>query len=204
MTTFTSRGVPMAENSDAADIAARVNAVADVVHDRPGVSALTTVQRDALSGSDLWDGRVILNTTTDQLQSYDLATTTWDDVAPEAVFTPYTPALTGFTVTNQNAYHCAIGDHVTVSYRALVAGVTGQMQVAFPFPAARVPISTLVLGSCFAGDVSVGNAYGIGTAYIVDANKFGFVSEAGVWQGAIPFAWAAGDTLSFTLTYERA
>ena len=64
MTTYTSRNVPMAEDTDAADIAARVNPVAQLHHDRPGVSALTTVQRDALAGSELWPGRVIFNTTT--------------------------------------------------------------------------------------------------------------------------------------------
>lgn len=70
MTTFTSRGVPMAEGSDAADIAGRVNPVAQIVHDRPGVSAFTTAQRNALAGSDLWAGRVIFNTTTQAHEVY--------------------------------------------------------------------------------------------------------------------------------------
>lgn len=82
MTTYTSRGVPMAEGTDPADIAARVNAVANIVHDRPGVSPLTTTERDALSGSSLWDGRVILNTTLDQLQRYDLGVTGWAGIYP--------------------------------------------------------------------------------------------------------------------------
>lgn len=81
MTTFTSRGVPMVEATDPADIAARVNPVAQLAHDRPGVSALTTTQRNALAGAELWDGRVILNTTTDRINRYDLGTTTWIEIA---------------------------------------------------------------------------------------------------------------------------
>lgn len=70
MTTYTSRGVPQAEESDPANIADRVNAVADVVHDRPGVSPLTTAQRNALAGAELWPGRVIFNTTTQAHEIY--------------------------------------------------------------------------------------------------------------------------------------
>lgn len=69
MTTYTSRNVPMVEDSDAADIAARVNPVAQIVNDRPGISPLTTTQRNALAGSELWAGRVIFNTTT---QAYEI------------------------------------------------------------------------------------------------------------------------------------
>lgn len=46
-----------------------------------GVSTVTTTERDALTGSDLWDGRVVLNITTDRLNRYDLGTTTWVEVA---------------------------------------------------------------------------------------------------------------------------
>lgn len=83
MTTLTSRGVPLAESTDPADIAARVNPVAQLVHDRPGVSALTTTERNALTGVELWDGRVILNTTADRLQRWDAGTATWVQI-PDA------------------------------------------------------------------------------------------------------------------------
>lgn len=44
---------------------------AAAVHDaRPGVAVLTTVQRDALAGAELWNGRLIVNTTTNRLERY--------------------------------------------------------------------------------------------------------------------------------------
>jgi hypothetical protein len=44
---------------------------------RPGVSVVTTTARNAYAGTDLWDGRIIWNTTTNQLEKYDLGTTSW-------------------------------------------------------------------------------------------------------------------------------
>jgi hypothetical protein len=235
-----SRGAPYPLGTDPNDAAGWIDQLAGWVNDRPGVAALTTTQRNALTGVELWDGRVILNTTTDRINRYDLGTLTWveiadtsqvaallattgtpaalgtasrgvstsaaraDHVHPEPVFTAYTPTLTGFTVSSQEAFHCAIGKHVTVTWRAIIAGVTGAMQVTLPFAGARLPGSTLVTGTCFAGDVSAGNVYGIGAAYYDTASRVGFVSGAGVWQAALPFVWAAGDTASFTITYERA
>lgn len=88
MTTYTSRGVPMAQGTDSADIAARLNPVAQVVHDRPGVSALTTAQRNALAGAELWDGRVITNLTIDRLQRYDAGLGAWVTLQDELAGTP--------------------------------------------------------------------------------------------------------------------
>jgi hypothetical protein len=44
---------------------------------RPGVSSVTTTARNAFTGVDLWDGRIIWNQTTLQLEKYDLGTTSW-------------------------------------------------------------------------------------------------------------------------------
>jgi len=45
--------------------------------------ALTTTQRNNLSGDDLWDGRVITNITTDRLNRYDAGLAEWVAVADE-------------------------------------------------------------------------------------------------------------------------
>lgn len=45
---------------------------------------MTTTQRNNLAGADLWDGRVILNTTTDRLNRYDEGTTSWKAVADQS------------------------------------------------------------------------------------------------------------------------
>ena len=65
------RGVPGPDLADAADIEAAVNPLRDWVNDNPGNATLTTAERDALSGVDLWEGRTIFNLTTKQLESWD-------------------------------------------------------------------------------------------------------------------------------------
>lgn len=48
---------------------------------RNTVVPMTTTQRNNLSGAGLWDGRTILNTTTDRINRYDLGTTSWVAIA---------------------------------------------------------------------------------------------------------------------------
>jgi hypothetical protein len=48
---------------------------------RNTVVPLTTVQRNNLVGAELWDGRTILNTTTDRINRYDAGTATWVAIA---------------------------------------------------------------------------------------------------------------------------
>lgn len=117
MTTYTSRGIPILEVSDAADIPARINPLAQFVHDRPGVSALTTTQRNGLAGVELWDGRLITNTTTDRVERYDLGLTTWTPIADFAeiaalLATTGTPAALGTTASRGVATNAARSDHV--------------------------------------------------------------------------------------------
>lgn len=117
MTTFTSRNVPLVEGTDPADIAARVNPVAQLQHDRPGVSPLTTTQRNALSGAELWDGRVILNTTGDRIQRWDAGTSTWLSIADASeiqalLATSGTPANVGVTASRGVGTFAARSDHV--------------------------------------------------------------------------------------------
>jgi hypothetical protein len=73
----TPKGAPYPAATDANDVPADLQALATWVDARPGVSPLTTAQRDALTGADLWDGRVIFNLTAVQLERYDAAATVW-------------------------------------------------------------------------------------------------------------------------------
>jgi hypothetical protein len=116
VTTYTSRGIPILEPTDAADIPARVNPLAQLVHDRPGISTLTTTQRNALTGIELWHGRVILNSSIDRLQRYQLSTNTWFDVADfteiaALLATTGTPAAIG-TASRGTSTSAARADHV--------------------------------------------------------------------------------------------
>lgn len=51
---------------------------------RNTVLPMTTTARNNLVGAELWDGRLILNTTTDRINRYDLGTLTWLPVADMA------------------------------------------------------------------------------------------------------------------------
>lgn len=81
----TVKGVPYSIGSDpAASIDTTMQKLAEWVDGRPGIAPMTTTQRDALAGADLWDGRVILNTTKIVLERYNLATTAWVSVFKSA------------------------------------------------------------------------------------------------------------------------
>jgi hypothetical protein len=75
----TPKGAPFPAATSANDVPADIQALATWTDGRPGVSPLTTAARDALTGADLWDGRVIYNLTTAQLERYNatLLTPAW-------------------------------------------------------------------------------------------------------------------------------
>jgi hypothetical protein len=114
----------------------------------------------------------------------------------------YSPTKAGFATSSEQAYYKQVGKTVTVSYTATVSSVSGAMTVGLPVPAARVPAPSLSLGSVLAGDTSA-NVNAVGVAYLATASTVGFTSTT-PWAAASPFAWAAGDYLSLTITYEAA
>lgn len=67
----TARGAPYPEASDANDYPGRMHDLATWANDRPGIATLTTTQRNALSGAELWAGRHIWNSTTGRLEFYN-------------------------------------------------------------------------------------------------------------------------------------
>ncbi|MCA1781988.1 MAG: hypothetical protein ABR616_05760 [Dermatophilaceae bacterium] len=68
----TTKGVPYVESPDAlADYPDVSLALATLLDGRPGVASLTTTQRDALTGADLWVGRTIYSTTNGRLEFYN-------------------------------------------------------------------------------------------------------------------------------------
>jgi microcystin-dependent protein len=54
---------------------------------RNTVIPMTTTLRNNLTGSELWDGRLILNTTTDRLNRYDLGSASWIVIPDESDIT---------------------------------------------------------------------------------------------------------------------
>lgn len=74
----TGKGVPYSLGTDAAStIDNTMQSLAEWVDGRPGVAPLSTAQRDALAGADLWDGRVIWNNTLAQLERYSAGSAKW-------------------------------------------------------------------------------------------------------------------------------
>lgn len=92
----TTRGAPYPLATDTADPALDLRRLADWVDARPGVSTLTTAQRDALTGADLWDGRVILNLTAAALERYDATAVAWRPTAPTDVLPALGQGLVAF------------------------------------------------------------------------------------------------------------
>lgn len=124
-----------------------------------------------------------------------------DALSQIGLFTTFDPTTTGFAVSSEAMYYTRIGNTVSVSYRATIASATATvLAVQVPFNFARVPTAQIV-GPAHLSDVSA-NAYATGAAYIASANTVSFFSSAGVWTNTVPFALAAGDFFSFTLTYE--
>ena len=78
MSTTTAKGYQYPDESDTVTVypaLAEANALLDDA--RPGISVVTTTQMNAYTGSDLWDSRIVWNTTVGAFYRYNLATTTW-------------------------------------------------------------------------------------------------------------------------------
>jgi hypothetical protein len=64
------RGAPYPSQGDVTDVPEDLQKLAEHVDKRPGIETMTTAQRNALSGVNLWPGRVVLNTTTQRHERY--------------------------------------------------------------------------------------------------------------------------------------
>lgn len=72
----TTKGAPYPEGTDAANVPGDIQSLAEWIDEVLG-NAMTTAQRNALAGADLWADRIIYNLTTGQLERYNLPTTAW-------------------------------------------------------------------------------------------------------------------------------
>jgi hypothetical protein len=78
-------------------------ALAQSVELRNMVAPMTTAQRNALSGSNLWDGRIIANLDTDCLNQYRAATFTWENHITASSLSQEWSRVTGCVVTGAYA-----------------------------------------------------------------------------------------------------
>lgn len=85
MPSSTAKGVPYSLGTDAvATIDNTLQSLAEWVDLNPGVRVITTTERDALVGADLWNGRVVMNVSSGQLERYDSAAATWRNLSATA------------------------------------------------------------------------------------------------------------------------
>lgn len=108
----TTKGYPYPEDTDAADVPADVQLLAEAVDAAPGIASLTQAQIDALSAGEKWAGRVVWNQTSNKLQRSNGSTfADMPTTADVAVLSNDTPASTG-TAAAGTGSTAARSDHV--------------------------------------------------------------------------------------------
>lgn len=110
MSTTTSKGVPVPEGNDPFDVPGDVADLAAWVDAHPGITRYTTAERDVLVGADIWQGRVIYNSTTSRLEQNKTGT------AGAANWSPVTPidaaaAVGSMRTLGTGPQQAAAGDH---------------------------------------------------------------------------------------------
>lgn len=166
MPASTPRGAPYPVATDNNDVPGDIQRLAEWVDLRPGISTLTTVQRDALAGVELWTGRVIFNTTTGLLERWNGAAWT-DDVAPQYL-TPaegdaayqavqneiYVSASRMSAVVGSPTLGILVGRHpVWLLDPAVVENVAGGIDVPAGWSSVHIDILWTKPGTGAAGDV---------------------------------------------------
>lgn len=137
------------------------------------------------------------------------------DFQTTSSWTAYTPTLSGFTVDADSWFRYRDdGQTVTVAGSVVLATATAAFGVAVPtglspYMESRASTPKRAVGDWAARDVSTGTRYE-GTA-IASSSLIEFAIDSKTTAGAeggesatTPFGWAAGDELSFTVTYEKA
>lgn len=94
----------------------------DILDANPGVAALTTAQRDALAGAQLWAGRTIYNTTIGVMQVY--TGSAWRGVEG-AGLGAYSARLTANQSINNGATDTILATGEFFDYEGWYANVTG-------------------------------------------------------------------------------
>lgn len=206
----TARGVPFVEDSDlVTDYPAGDEAQAEWINDAPGVSTMTTAERDALSGAALWNGRVIYNTTVGRLQMWNASAWVEGVQSAGGNWTPTIegPVSTVPTSAAEGVYY-RLGAVVTARGRfVLSAGAAGETTFwigGLPYaPSSGWTVAGAALGSGYARDASTGliavlTPYWNSGASTVSLRVDGETEPAG---DGFPWTWASGDEIHFVLTY---
>jgi asparagine N-glycosylation enzyme membrane subunit Stt3 len=97
--------------------------VAAIDYREAGTSRLTTAERDALTGADLWEGRVIFNTDLDEVQAYDGARWGFNvGQISERVSTATVAAVTTLDLTQGMTHSVSLNQNISLAISNLPAG----------------------------------------------------------------------------------
>lgn len=133
----TTKGAPYPVGTDAAaSLDTIVQSLAEWVDSRPGVASVTTAERDALAGANLWAGRVVFNNQTLRLQMYTGSAWTDDVVAVG------TNALTDLAVVTAKLANLAVTTgklaDAAVTNPKLASGIAADKLTVGTLPADRL------------------------------------------------------------------
>jgi len=123
-------------------------------------------------------------------------------------WTSYTPTLTNFTATVDEASYCQINDVVFLRFiSSSVPTVTGTMEVSAPVAAAGPSTPGATFGDAFAYDVTLSDTYR-GLPYFATPTTIRIwvspATSAQTWNATTPHTWAAGDDFRFHMVYRAA
>lgn len=120
----------------------------------------------------------------------------------------YVPTLTNFGATVNWARYTTIGKTVHVQFKGTITAVpTGTMLVSMPlpFPVGIPSGQSGPLGVCSSHDVGSTMIPGVCQVGTGSTVQFASADIANTyWQTNIPFTWAVGDEIGFSVTYETA
>lgn len=166
----------------------------------------TTSERDDLVTAEVaYPGLVVFNAQTQQTEAY--TGSGWTGAAWAAW--SFSGSGFGTGITFSGAYRQS-GKTVTARFRLTtsVNGLTGSATLALPVtPHAVYGEAETAVGSCLLRDASAGSPSRTGGTVVISGGSVFFVADRvapGTVTSSVPWAWAAGDTIAGTVTYEAA
>lgn len=179
------------------------SAATGLAYDYP-TGVFTTTQRDALTGGDLWNGRIIYNSTTTALEKY--AGPYWYRIGGSGAWIDFTPvvaagAVIGKTITY--ARYVRHGNTVTANVLLVITGVgTPSNAVSVTIPVGNAVAVGSVVGSFMYQDS--GTSVYSGVALLSSSGAVvGQAHAQSAYIGQAPaFTTANTDVVSYSITYE--
>lgn len=169
-------------------------------------SVFTTTQRDALTGGDLWNGRIIYNSTTTALEM--LFGGSWYRIGAADPWIGFTPVVTAGVVIGKTityAKYVRHGNTVTAQVLLTITGVgTPNTAVAVTLPIGNAQAIGSAVGSFMYQDSGTTIYSGAAVLPVSPAGTVvGQANAQNAYIGQAPaFTTANGDIVSYSITYE--